>query len=1444
MKKKTHKRMRKIFSLLTIMFFLFSFISPLAPFINIASATITSGSIWTTMGDCGNVSQDVNHFAIGDSVYINGSNFLATTTYGWNITKTPTDSNSPVAIDDHYTDENGDFCFLAHIIQEGESGEYKVNFGGKNDNYNVDETCEDNDDDGYCAEADCDDNNADINPTAIELCDGVDNNCDGRIDEDACASKPQKCTDSNPCHTGEECDDGYCVPVGSSCTDSDDDGVCDDLDNCIDTPNPDQLDSDGNDIGDACDDSPVECTSNSDCNSEEECDNGYCVPAGPSCIDIDNDQNCDDSDKCVDVDNDGYGTGDGCLGTDCNDHNPDSWRTGVFYYDFDGDGYYEDGPNRRDDGMMAICYGKDIPEGYTETSVGEDCDDRNPELTTDCSDGSCVEGPVTLRNPSFEEPVFNNNSGWGLFDTASVYWGIDWVVTSDASPKLELQNYVKNTWVASDGVNYAELDSDGRSDGKASVKISQDVNTYEGASYILSFDFSPRPGINEDNNILNVYINGDLVSTTSADGTGKTATDWNSYQIPFTADSDLTSIAFADGGTPNTLGTFIDNVTLELSDCNISYCGDGVVDEGEECDNDSDLCSDECKIEYCGDGVVDQKWEECDGEDGLNEGQECNEKCQIVDDNTCSDLVLARVNVDEVNNFEDDDSNMTSDIYLGSDWYHVPAGTWFPLHSNGSYFTDSDIASYEDVPGLAVQRLENDVRAVMYGTHPSKDKEHIHGNIEFYNASVLDQRSDKSNDKPKNNRLEKGFDGNGVDSYNAGNDEVWFEDGNNSQSFFWLTTTTADDGYYTGWEIQNKCQESICGHKYNYYTEETIPDWTVYLKEKQKCEKGDEWADEVILYENNDSVSDPDRTHPERALGPAQDNDTYNFVSLGLGGTLILSFDNVIRNENGPDLQVYETTYGSNPGYQEYVHVYASQNGTDWTDLGSQQQSENMLFDLGDLEWATYVKLVDESTVEGGDGFDVDGVRALNCYDWNTTQSSVTDESGSYCFYDLDEGDYRVEEDISDPAWTYDRYYYKDISYPDCTDLNQFTITSYDASQARVVEPQETCTVNFYNHPNNYCGDYNLDENEECDDGNNVNGDGCDESCQLETSTVETCVYIDEDGLASTTDDRSLASSSVWSFLLQNVLASSTIETTDGCFAINVDPGSYHLEGAQATTWTPLAPADDYYNFVASYNDSSDFEFVYHYDDPRVDEWCGDNIINGEEECDDGNNINGDGCNEYCVNEVKKSSGGGGGGLVNYCGDGRIQNPNSYGQKEECDGSAGLKEGETCSNICTIISSEKVMVLGEEGAPSLTISIDPAFATANAGDRNVKFDIIVKNEGEIDSVNTELDVTLPDGFSYHDPSVSGVWALGDIASGEESTTTIFLDIAQTADNQTYSIAATAKSDNNAEISAPANVEIEKVVVLAETGFSVNEFIFLLFALFLSSASVMYLRKQE
>lgn len=125
-----------------------------------------------------------------------------------------------------------------------------------------------------------------------------------------------------------------------------------------------------------------------------------------------------------------------------------------------------------------------------------------------------------------------------------------------------------------------------------------------------------------------------------------------------------------------------------------------------------------------------------------------------------------------------------------------------------------------------------------------------------------------------------------------------------------------------------------------------------------------------------------DRSDARKALGEPQGSDAVgSFVSLGFGGELVLKFTGVVYNREGNDLAVIETSYNG-PScriYPETAEVFASQDGINWTSIGTNCLDGE--YDLGALSWAQYIKVVDISDPSrfngSGDGFDVDGIVCL-----------------------------------------------------------------------------------------------------------------------------------------------------------------------------------------------------------------------------------------------------------------------------------------------------------------------------------------------------------------------------------------------------------------------------------------------------------------------------------
>lgn len=158
------------------------------------------------------------------------------------------------------------------------------------------------------------------------------------------------------------------------------------------------------------------------------------------------------------------------------------------------------------------------------------------------------------------------------------------------------------------------------------------------------------------------------------------------------------------------------------------------------------------------------------------------------------------------------------------------------------------------------------------------------------------------------------------------------------------------------------------------------------------------YGSEVLAYNpgpryDGSPITDPERLDPTKALGPPQLDDSFNFVSLGYGGDLVIGFEGFVVNGPGADILVAETTFGplDFTNYPESADVYVSQDGTNFYFVGSMTTNQIGLFDITaagqGFAWITSVKVVD-TTPDGSvsdDGFDVDAIVAINGCDPDLT---------------------------------------------------------------------------------------------------------------------------------------------------------------------------------------------------------------------------------------------------------------------------------------------------------------------------------------------------------------------------------------------------------------------------------------------------------------------------
>lgn len=147
------------------------------------------------------------------------------------------------------------------------------------------------------------------------------------------------------------------------------------------------------------------------------------------------------------------------------------------------------------------------------------------------------------------------------------------------------------------------------------------------------------------------------------------------------------------------------------------------------------------------------------------------------------------------------------------------------------------------------------------------------------------------------------------------------------------------------------------------------------------------WGGSVVNFTqgltNLENPITEERSNPETSLGSTSGSDEMNFVSLGFGGQITIEMSQPIRNGEGNDLKVWESTYPptSCELYPEKALVFASQDGCNFILLGTICQDGEL--DLGGLNWAKYIRIIDQSQINSFrrlgevDAFDVDAVEGF-----------------------------------------------------------------------------------------------------------------------------------------------------------------------------------------------------------------------------------------------------------------------------------------------------------------------------------------------------------------------------------------------------------------------------------------------------------------------------------
>ena len=155
-------------------------------------------------------------------------------------------------------------------------------------------------------------------------------------------------------------------------------------------------------------------------------------------------------------------------------------------------------------------------------------------------------GPELVINGSFERPDISPGLTIG-------FPGIPgWHRTDPITCGIR----VMRTSSAYDGDQVVRLDSG------CNTGMGQYLETTQMSDYLISFAYSPYPGIPADSNEIETYWDGDLIGTITAEGVGLIGPDWIEVTYDVTASRPSPLLEFRASGTSDGRGGLIDFVSV------------------------------------------------------------------------------------------------------------------------------------------------------------------------------------------------------------------------------------------------------------------------------------------------------------------------------------------------------------------------------------------------------------------------------------------------------------------------------------------------------------------------------------------------------------------------------------------------------------------------------------------------------------------------------------------------------------------------------------------------------------------------------------------------------------------------------------------------------------------------------------------------------------------